>query len=454
MSQFYKQLYFIFLLFFPLFIGQTSATHKKKLPNILIILTDDQGYGDLSSYGATDLQTPHMDALVAAGMRFTNFYANSPVCSPTRAALLSGRYPEMVGVPGVIRTHADDSWGFLDPSVQLLPNVLKKHNYHTALVGKWHLGLEKPNLPNDRGFDHFHGFAGDMMDDYYTHLRHTNNYMRLNTKEITPTGHATDLFTTWSIDYIKERAKSKTPFFLYLAYNAPHDPVQPPQEWLEKVKTRQPGIDEKRAKLVALIEHLDYGIGQVIQALQETGTYENTIIFFTSDNGGRLDLGANNGSLRAGKGTVYEGGIKVPACVVWPNTIKAGTQSDHRAITMDIYPTILEAISAQAPHSLDSKSFLPQLLGKEGAAEERPFFFIRREGGIPYRGKTIEAVRVGDWKLLQNSPFEAKEFYNLKEDPLEKNNLAPEQSRTFRKIDELLQEHIRQSGAVPWQKPN
>src|SRR5690606_13422882 len=153
----------------------------------------------------------------------------------------------------------------------LLPEVLKNQGYHTALIGKWHLGLELPNTPNERGFDYFHGWLGDMMDDYVLKRRHDSNYMRKNHQIIDPPGHATDLFTEWSVNYIKERAKEKQPFFLYLAYNAPHFPVQPPEEWLKKVQARKPNITEKRAKLVAFIEHLDDGIGQVINALKASG---------------------------------------------------------------------------------------------------------------------------------------------------------------------------------------
>ena len=288
-------------------------------PNILVILADDLGYGDLSSYGATDLKTPNIDGLVAAGMRFDSFYANCPVCSPTRAALMTGRYPDLVGVPGVIRTHVTNNWGYLLPQAVLLPQMLKRGGYHTALVGKWHLGLTSPNTPNERGFDHFHGFLGDMMDDYYTHRRHGFNYMRLNDKEIDPEGHATDLFTQWASDYLRERSQTKDqPFFLYLAYNAPHAPVQPPQEWLDRVKQREPGISDQRAKLAALVEHLDAGIGKVLAVLKETGLSDNTLVIFTSDNGGQLNLGSMNGPWRAGKGDMYEGGLRVPMCAVWP----------------------------------------------------------------------------------------------------------------------------------------
>ena len=176
---------------------------------MVVILVDDLGYGDLSSYGAGDLESPHIDRLIASGLRMDSFYANCPVCSPTRAALLTGRYPDRAGVPGVIRTHAANDWGFLDPSARLLPQALEERGYHSALVGKWHLGLESPNTPLERGFDRFHGFLGDMMDDYYHHRRHGNNYMRDDGRTISPQGHATDLFSRWAIDYLDERRRGR-----------------------------------------------------------------------------------------------------------------------------------------------------------------------------------------------------------------------------------------------------
>jgi len=419
-------------------------------PNILVILADDLGYGDLSSYGATDLKTPNIDKLVAAGMRLDNFYANCPVCSPTRASLLSGRYPDMVGVPGVIRTHITNNWGYLAPQAVLLPKLLKPTGYHTAIVGKWHLGLASPNTPNERGFDHFHGFLGDMMDDYYNHRRHDINYMRLDEKEIDPEGHATDLFTQWAVDYVAEHAKSQQPFFLYLAYNAPHTPIQPPDDWLARVKARELGISEKRAKLVALIEHLDDGIGKVIAALKDAGVSDNTLVIFSSDNGGQLEVGANNGPLRAGKQDMYEGGIRVPMCVVWPGKIKPASRSDRVALTMDLYPTICEAAGAKIAHEIDGRSILPALLGQSQPAEDRFLFWMRREGG-GYNGRAYYAVRYGDFKLVQNDPFEPMQLYNLKDDPQEQKPLD-RKHKIYQRLFTALRDHIIEAGAVPWQK--
>ncbi|MEZ6063625.1 MAG: sulfatase-like hydrolase/transferase [Planctomycetaceae bacterium] len=275
-----------------------EARAAQASPNMLVILADDLGYADLACCGSRDMKTPHLDRLFSQGMKFSNFYANCPVCSPTRAALLTGRYQEFVGVPGVIRTHAEDNWGYLDPAAVLLPKIAQSAGYHTAIVGKWHLGLESPNTPTERGFDLFRGFRGDMMDDYYNHRRHAINYMFHNETEVDPEGHATDLFTNWAVEYLADRKGTEQPFLLYLAYNAPHTPIQPPKDWEQRVLDRESGIDPQRAKLVALIEHMDDGIGQVLKALHDNGHSQNTIIVFTSDNGGQLGVGANNGPLR------------------------------------------------------------------------------------------------------------------------------------------------------------
>jgi len=432
--------------------GRAAAEQAGGRPNVLVILVDDLGYGDLSSYGATDLKSPNIDRLIASGMRFDRFYANCPVCSPTRASLLSGRFPDLVGVPGVIRTHIANNWGHLSPHAVLLPKLLKPAGYHTAIIGKWHLGLTSPNTPTERGFDHFHGFLGDMMDDYYNHRRHGNNYMRLDDKEIDPEGHATDLFTQWAIDYLRARAERKDqPFFLYLAYNAPHTPIQPPPEWLERVKEREPGISDKRAKLVALIEHLDAGIGKVRDVLKETGLSDNTLVIFTSDNGGQLDAGANNGPLRAGKQDMYEGGIREPMGAVWPGRIAPGSRSSRVALTMDIFPTICEAAGVKIDHEIDGASFLPTLLGKGQPADDRVLFWVRREGGPRYGGQAYYATRQGDFKLLQNNPFEPLKLYNLSDDPQERNPLD-DKHPMYRKLFNALQGHISQAGAVSWQK--
>ncbi|MBA4015620.1 MAG: N-acetylgalactosamine 6-sulfate sulfatase [Pirellula sp.] len=421
-------------------------------PNIVVILADDHGRADYSAYGTKDLRTPHIDRIFREGMTFDNFYANSCVCSPTRAALLTGRYPDRVGVPGVIRYLPDDSWGYLSPEAVMLPQVLKKADYHTALVGKWHLGLESPNTPNERGFDHFHGFLGDMMDDYWTHLRHGQNFMRRNSDVIEPEGHATDLFTDWACDYIAERAAGEQPFFLYLAYNAPHGPIQPPEAWLKKVTEREPQASPTRQKLVALIEHMDDGIGRVLATLARLNVADKTIVVYTSDNGGLLGEGANNGTWRSGKTHMYEGGLRVPAAVRWPLVITGGERTDRIALTMDLFATCCEAAGADLPKECDAKSFLPTLLGNGQDPSERDLYFCRREGGANYGGKTIEALIRGPWKLLQDSPFAPLELYNLQVDPQETTNLAQKEKGIFRDLSAALRRQIQLGGRTPWQK--
>lgn len=422
-------------------------------PNVVLILADDLGYGDLSSYGAGDLQTPNVDQLVADGMRFDQFYANSSVCSPTRAALLTGRYPDVVGVPGVIRTHARNSWGYLDPSATLISTLLRGAGYHTGMVGKWHLGLEPPNVPTVRGFDFFKGYLGDMMDDYFTHRRHGINYMREGREPIDPEGHATELFTKWAQEYIRARTTSDAPFFLYLAYNAPHSPIQPPEAWLKKLKARNPELSKKRAKIAALIEHMDDGIGRVVETLRETGAYENTLIIFTSDNGGKLAFGARNGPLRGSKGGMYEGELRVPMVAVWPGRIVPGSRSQAVAATMDLYPTIAEAAGARVDYRIDARSMLPVFRREVEAMPERPLFFVRREGGSAFMGKVAYAVRWSDWKLVQETPTSPFELYNLSKDLGETRARARENNEeVFDELAETLRLHIQETGEVPWQQ--
>ncbi|NQV26060.1 MAG: sulfatase-like hydrolase/transferase, partial [Rhodopirellula sp.] len=333
---------------------------------------------------------------------------------------------------------------------------LKPAGYHTAIVGKWHLGLESPNTPMDRGFDHLHGFLGDMMDDYYNHRRHGINYMFHDRTEIDPKGHATDLFTEWAIDYVTSR-QANQPYFLYLAYNAPHTPIQPPPEWIEKVKAREASITDQRAKLVALIEHMDDGIGQVLSTIEQQTKAGGrpTIVLFSSDNGGQIEVGANNGPLRDGKQSVYEGGLRVPACAAayGSDLIKSGSATEFQAMTMDLFPTICELAGAKINHPIEGRSILPALRGQKQEPLRDQWFFTRREGGIRYQGKTIDAVIRGPWKLLQNSPYAPFELYNLADDPQETTELSKKNRGMYNELSAALRKQIQREGAVPWQKP-
>jgi arylsulfatase A-like enzyme len=448
-----------------IFVVPTRADDGSK-PNVIVILADDLGRGDYSAFGAKDLRTPAIDRLYREGMAFENFYANSCVCSPTRAALLTGCFPDRVGVPGVIRHAPDNSWGHLSPRAVLLPQVLKPAGYHSAIVGKWHLGLASPNIPTERGFDSFQGFLGDMMDDYVTHRRGGANFMRRNEHEIDPPGHATDLFTDWACEYLEQRASAQSdqgaaggqPFFLYLAYNAPHDPIQPPAEVLATVRQREPGISDKRAGLVAQIEHMDAGIGKVLGTLDRLHLTEKTLVFFTSDNGGVLGYEANNGPWRSEKQHLYEGGLRVPAVARWPGHVAAGRRTDRVALTMDLFATIAKVSGAPVPADTDGVSFLPTLLGQLQAdslpsGRPRELYFVRREGGAVYGGKTIEGLIRGDWKIVQDSPFQPLELYNLKSDPREAVNRIGSEPQIAQELSAALRRHIQRGGQVAWQAP-
>jgi arylsulfatase A-like enzyme len=421
-------------------------------PNFLLILTDDHGYGDVSTYGPSDVRTPHIDRIATGGMLFATMRSNCTVCSPSRAALLTGCNADRVGVPGVIRTQPENSWGYFAPDVPTLADELSKADYHTALIGKWHLGLESPNMPNERGFTHFHGFLGDMMDSYITHRRHGTNYMRLNREVIEPRGHATDLFSDWAAEYLRGRKDADQPFFLFLAYNAPHFPIEPPAEWLAKVKQRAPEMDNVRAKNVAFVEHLDAGIGRVLAALDQAGLAENTVVVFTADNGGSLPHAQNNDPWRGGKQQHYDGGLRVPFMIRWPAKIKPGSRSDYAGQVFDLFPTFLQLAGAKPAGNLDAVSLVPLFDGGE-IAGPRDLYFVRREGGFDYGGNSYDAIIRGDWKLLRNNPYSPLELYNLKEDPQETNDLAATHRAKFNELALALRQHIQRGGSTPWQAP-
>jgi arylsulfatase A-like enzyme len=428
-----------------------GIAHAERLPNIVFIMADDLGYGDLSSYGAADVRAPHIDSIAARGVRFTNYYANSTVCSPTRAALMTGKFPDLAGVPGVVRPDSNDSYGFLDPALDLMPQYLKRKGYATALIGKWHLGLSSPNLPNDRGFDVYRGHLSGMMD-YYTHEHRGVSYLRHDEKAISAEGHATDLFSDWAVDYLREQQGSETPFFLYLAYTAPHSPIQPPEANVARVKARDPKLDEKRMMFAALVEHMDDGVGRVLAALGETGKLADTLIVFVSDNGGAEWLGADNGPLRGGKQDLFEGGIRVPGMAMWPGRIDPRATRDEVLLSMDWLPTFAALLGFDVAHPMDGRDMSALLLGGEAPANDRTLVWVRREGrdmmGIPHY-----AVRQGDYKLVVNHPFEPPLLFNLAQDPFEQSPLEMQGNAIARQLEDLLQAHIIESGRVPWRDP-
>jgi len=256
------------------------------------------------------------------------------------------------------------------------------------------------------------------------------------------------------VEYLNERNGETEPFFLYLAYNAPHTPVQPPKEWEEKVKKREPNISERRAKLVALIEHLDEGVGRVLAALEKNGMMDKTLIIFASDNGGHAPSEANNGIYRGAKEDMFEGGIRVAGGMCWKGKIKAGTVTENFALLSDLFPTICEVAGAKITHPIDGISILPTLLGQEQITDNRTVYWVRREGNMRYGGMSYYAARQGSYKILQNTPYEPIQFFDLKDDPTEQKPLdqTKELQEIYRQLFRNQMEHIREAGAIPWQK--
>lgn len=442
MKKFFNSYFLIILGVFLSFSFKYTAQEK---PNIIFILADDLGYGDLSAYGAKDIQTPHIDKLAKNGIKFTRAYANSTVCSPSRASILTGNYPDLVGVPGVIRDMPDNTWGNLKNDITTLPEALQKLNYSTALIGKWHLGYESPDLPNNRGFDFFKGFVGDMMDDYYTHRRAGVNWMRENHIKIHPKGHATDLFTDWTLEYLNNQSKTKKPFFLFLTYNAPHDPVQPPKNWLEKVQKREKNTSLKRQNMIAFVEHLDANVGRVLAQVKKLKLDKNTIIIFTSDNGGALGYGASNHPFSGGKGDMLEGGIRVPCIVQIPKQSKPSITSAP-ILLMDFYPTLQKLAGGSLNNNLPSKPIAP--IFNSTVQNKRYMIWVRREGH-KFGGRAYYAISDGRYKLLQRNSFSKYELFDLKNDSKETLPLnLPKIKKTLIKI---LTKHIQDSGKIRWQ---
>lgn len=417
--------------------------HKANLlhPNIILILVDDLGIGDLSCYGSTYNHTPHIDGIAKRGIRFTNFYANSSVCSPTRAAILTGLHPNEIGVRGAIRTEAQNNFGNLNDEVMFISSYLKQLNYHTSYIGKWHLGLSSPDLPNERGFDTFKGFLGDMVDSYWQHKRHNLNYMRLNKTVIETEGHLTFEYSKWVIEEIQKLSRAKQPFFLTLSYNAPHQPIEAPNEWLDSIKLRLPEKTNLQIKYTAFVEYLDWNIGRVIDALKKEKLYDNTLILFLSDNGGAVGYGSDVLNYKGAKGTLYEGGIRIPFIVSQPDKLAQNSTTIANASTVDILPTVLDYIGYTQPFSTNGHS-LVNLLTKPSSSKvdhkvkhlddpSNPMFFIREDNDV-----FLKAVIQNNWKLIQSGFGNAATFelYLLPDEDKLLNQKHPEKLKALKQL--------------------
>ena len=361
--------------------------------NVVIIFTDDQGYADLGVYGAEGFETPNIDRMAAEGVRFTSFYVASPACSPSRAALLTGSYPQRVGIPRVLFPQLDVG---LHPDEITIAELLEPRGYATAIFGKWHLGHHPEHLPPAQGFDEYFGlpYSNDMTPDA---AKNPNPPARrhpplpliegLKTVEIEPDqSQITRRYTERAVDFIERNADR--PFFLYLPHSMPHLPLFVSEQFA--------GASE-RGLYGDVIMEIDWSVGEILGALDRLGLDEQTLVVFASDNGPWLVKGSHSGSagpLREGKGTTFEGGQRVPAIMRWPGRIPAGLVSDELVTAMDLFPTIAAITGAEMPTDriIDGKDIWPLMSGSPGATSPHEAFFY-------YWPDQLQAVRSGRWKL-------------------------------------------------------
>lgn len=439
------------------FLGHAAAAGRK--PNFIVIYTDDQGIGDLGCYGAADVKTPHLDRLAAAGVRFTNWYTNSPVCSPSRCALMTGQYPWRHGIMNFLPARATQDVPGLKPGAVTLAGELRRLGYRTGAVGKWHLGSVRESRPLQQGFDEHFGFYSGW-SDYYSHRyynmsrtapEHIFHDLWRNHEEVfEDPDYSTEMFTREAKAFI-ERQKKEQPFFLFLAHGAPHYPMIAPKKYVDRFPA---SMDHDRRLHAAMIAAVDDGVGEIMALLKRRGLDRDTVIFFQSDNGatseGRADSqgrpyrGGSNTPFRGYKGGLFEGGIRMPALMAWPGRIPAGKVIDEPGQTMDILPTFLHwAGGAQPSQKVDGLN-AAAMIAEGGTSPHQEMFW-------EYQGQL--AMRRGEWKLmlgpkqgLGEEAIAPKWLSNLKEDPKELRNWAAESPAVAAAMEARLREW---AAAVP-----
>lgn len=439
------------------------ASEAQRPPNILVIMVDDLGWGDLGCYpkgkGWNDeakTPTPEIDRLASTGVRCTQGYTTGMVCAPSRAGLLTGRYPEKFGYFGF-----EDSVAPIPDSIKLLPQALKEAGYRTGMVGKWHVSSAPGSWPLDRGFESFFGFIGGQHDYFEANIGETMHGVGCSSDAFlydqkTPVSSVkflTDEFTDRAMAFMGQR--SDKPFFLYLAYNAPHPPLQVPWEYLEKYALNRPGGKFTSRDLArALIENLDANIGRLVAWLGENGMRDNTLIVLTSDNGGHDDgpdrMLQHNGGLKGRKGTWYEGGIRVPLIVSWPAGLPKGEVYTEPISQLDLYPTFvaLDGSNQPPPPSLEGVNLIPYFTGLEKERPHREMFWC-------LEADDKWAIRQDDWKLVREDMEPATlgtkkgrdkprdiqlQLFNLAADPEEKQNLVAERPEIVSALQQRFDE--------------
>ncbi|HEY9292469.1 MAG TPA: sulfatase-like hydrolase/transferase [Microlunatus sp.] len=412
-------------------------------PNVVIIYTDDLGYGDLGCYGATDLATPHLDALADRGVRATSWYSNAPVCSPSRAALLTGRHPINAGVTHILPGRRTTP-GLTNDQPTLM-SILAEQGYRTGIFGKWHLGLTPDCRPRSHGFEEFFGFLAGCVD-YYSHIFYwgqaggTDPLHDLwhNETEIWHNGeYLTELITDRAVDFI-ERNQDE-PFFCYLPYNAPHYPMHAPQEYLDRFAE----LPQDRQIMAAMIAAVDDGVGRVVEALRRSDLLDDTVIIFSSDNGPSAEsrnwLDGNEQPWRAGttggfrgfKGSLFDGGIREPFLISYPRTLPAGRVVDTPAQMSDVVPTLLSLLGVDSKIDFDGRDVTGLLAGTAGSPHQQ----------LVWSQDNQLAIREGDWKLVTNPCLDFDSVLpdpvwlsNLADDPYEQTNLVDDHPELARRL--------------------
>ena len=404
----------------------SETTRVRGTPNVLVILADDAGYADFGFQGSADAVTPNIDSIARNGATYSSAYVTMPFCSPSRAGLLSGRYTQRFGYefnlthespPGV-----DAEYMGLAVEESTIADYMKAAGYVTVAIGKWHVGDAQQFHPNARGFDHFYGFLGGG-GSYHPALQKSGVGMTRNRNPVQPSEYLTDDFAREAVTYIK--ALKDQPFFMYLAFNAVHTPMDVLTQDIQRFAHIE---DEQRQRLMAMTWAMDRAVGRVMASLADNGLLGNTLVIFTNDNGGdRIGIGADNAPLRGTKGTLLEGGVRVPFAMQWPGVIPTGADFDGIISLMDIMPTAITVAGASLPENLDGRP----LLTEAG-------ILVGGHDSLFWRYDAMAAVRDGDWKLLRY-PDRTPELYNLSSDVGEKDNLASQQpDRANRLLTEIF----------------
>lgn len=430
--------------------SSAALAQKRRRPNFLVLVTDDQGIGDVGCFGAVDARTPNLDRLAASGVRFTQWYANAPICSASRAAILTGKYPDRAGIQGALPSQPTWDVPGLRAGETTLPASLRQLGYRTAAFGKWHLGSAAPSRPTAQGFDSFFGWYSGWLDAYshrYYQLggppgKIFHDLWRNDREVFEEPAYMTELLGRQARQFLTNQTREQ-PFFLYLAFGAPHYSMMAPPSYLDRFPST---MERDRKTHLAMVAAVDDVVGALLDDLGRLGMESETVVFYQSDNGatreerassyGKPATGGSNGKYRGYKQGLFDGGMHVPALLRAPGLLPGGTVENRPLFSMDLFPTFLSMANegAPVPQGIDGQNILPVLRGEKGT-HERMFWSFNHS----------RAVREGDWKLILNPPQFPGELVgsqiwlsNLEADPSERNNLAQAEPERVRKLTERI----------------